>query len=63
MTYLIILPLIAWVISALVIGIELRRRGRPTSKKDLVKLGIVSGGFIALGLIAAIHLVLNGDLA
>ncbi|UWZ79374.1 hypothetical protein L9S41_17080 [Geoalkalibacter halelectricus] len=60
MAYLVILPLIAGVIFALVI--YLRRGTRPTSKRDLVKLGVISGGFVALALAAAIHLALNGAL-
>lgn len=57
MAYLVILPLIAGVIFALVI--LLRRGTRPTSKHDLVKLAIISGGFAGLALFAAIHLELN----
>lgn len=60
MAYLVILPLIAGVIFALVI--YLRRGTRPTSKRDLVKLGVISGGFVALALAAAVHLALNGAL-
>lgn len=56
MAYLVILPLIAGVIFALVIF--LRRSTRPTSKRDLVRLAVISGGFVALALVAAIHLAL-----
>lgn len=60
MAYLVILPLIAGVIFALVIF--LLRGTRPTSKRDLVKLAVISGGFVALALAAAIHLALNAAL-
>lgn len=57
MVYLIILPLLVGVIFALIIGVL--RRTRPSSKSDLRKLAVISGGFVALALVASIHLILN----
>lgn len=44
MAYLVILPIIAGALFAL--AIFLRRGTRPTSKRDLVKLAVISGGFV-----------------
>lgn len=58
MTYLpVILPLIAGVIFTLVI---LMRRGARHKKNDLVKFGVIAGGFVAIAILAAAHMVLNG---
>lgn len=61
MAYLVMLPIIAGAIFAL--AIFLRRGTRPTSKRDLVKLAVISGGFVILALAAAIHLILNGGIS
>ncbi len=61
MAYLVILPIIAGAIFAL--AIFLRRGTRPTSKRDLVKFAVISGGFVILALAAAIHLTLNGGIS
>lgn len=60
MAYLVVLPIIAGAIFAL--AIFLRRGTRPTSRRDLIKLAVISGGFVVLALAAAIHLALNGAL-
>lgn len=60
MAYLVILPLIAGVIFALVIF--LRRSTRPTSKRGFQKVAVIFGGFLLIAVLASIHLVLNAML-
>jgi|GEM_PF-4283034 len=57
----IVLPLIAGAVFALVVF--LRRGTRPTSKRGLLKLAVIAGGFVAIALAAAIHLALNGGIS
>lgn len=58
MQYLIIVPLVAGAVFALVVF--LRRGTRPATKRDAMRLAVVAGGFVLLAVSAAIHLALNG---
>lgn len=56
----IILPLVAGVIFALVlVGSLFVKPERARPKRDLVKFGVIMGGFVAIALIATLHLFLN----
>ena len=58
MQYLIIVPLVAGAVFALVVF--LRRSTRPTSKRGFQKVAVIFGGFLLIAALASIHLVLNG---